>query len=584
MAESTYIAVNEIALLHADNDGSDTETACVYLPAAATVPPQDREMYLELNDGLSPSFLRVWLPKSSVQNLSNRVRYGLDPVGVRTRGFSDFIDGEPQAHETRFNRVFYLIRLVPAINALDEPIYEALFATFQWFWQYRCGNMQINMLSSDKTQYVAGALGSSQGLSYQEALNNLATQLTAGSPTPVNSFGLIPFAVQAKPHDMSGFGVPLVSLAHRLTRQIGVQIVADYKDTTASVVYSMKRLDYNVTTETESLTEQSARNFYGGADAEDEADFGMSSADGSLSTPLRSTSPKKIAVYFPKLPIVDASSAAGLETRYTIKYADNPLSNGGSIVGDYDVIYADHYDVAGKTYTEDLDAIALERGEIYFRRTLIPHRITVLIGFFDYKPGNTIRTVRWSFDSTDGCLTTVTQHGFHDLREWKEDKYTRLKSSSFPEENVLAGSSVFSRDDGTISHVGGGSSGSNILYCSVTSEYDDYLVCRIVDTTIDIFVAKPQNLRRNWYDGRIIDGATLVRTSVTTRNATVTGQTPVAQRIDPKYIETPPGPLDPPATWYIYAAKVPKTGVSVSGAELVYIDLNTDARRWASSC
>lgn len=127
---------------------------------------------------------------------------------------------------------------------------------------------------------------------------------------------------------------------------------------------------------------------------------------------------------------------------------------------------------------------------------------------------------------------------------------------------------------------GGGSTNSvSVKWCKIQSIQDDYVTVLEWDgsatTGSSFYVAKPTKLRYNGGASETIDGITVTysswaATTRVTRVASISGAAAEDQVIVPRL----------QVNDLIWAIQVTETGVTVSGADVTWLDLNIDARAW----
>ncbi|QNN24331.1 hypothetical protein HED60_19325 [Planctomycetales bacterium ZRK34] len=115
----------------------------------------------------------------------------------------------------------------------------------------------------------------------------------------------------------------------------------------------------------------------------------------------------------------------------------------------------------------------------------------------------------------------------------------------------------------------------------VVSQSDDYITCNTFDGSSSgsdsIIIAKPYHLRQSTWDGETnSDGWSFSYTNGYTRTASKTGESDVDQVIEPAYT----------AGDIIYASRSygGTNEQDGSSSDIVWIDINADARRWVFDC
>ncbi len=207
--------------------------------------------------------------------------------------------------------------------------------------------------------------------------------------------------------------------------------------------------------------------------------------------------PAKVEVWFRKWPIVPSSTT---ENRYTTKSRNAPVAGLGYNSARKDVICADNWDVSSPTYTQNLETIADEKAEIYYKRRLIQPKTYIFAGGYRKTLGNVIRRVTYTMDSMPGTgwQTTVLVHGLAENREGM--RFDEIKAPQFPEHP-----DSHPRDDGTTAIATAGASAGLPQLFKIIAVNDDYVSAKAFDGTTfspdTTLIAKPPHLQMSTLNG-----------------------------------------------------------------------------------
>lgn len=433
-------AVNQIRLYSGSAPDIDSGGfPCIHLPPDIGVPERERQSYVEISDGHLASRARVWMTKTQFEALPETFRQGSTTLGISMSGITHSKSSPTEAPKERqidFGPHFYLVdasiaRTAPAKGASNaiEAIYEVRLATIQHWWMYKCVNLAFNMLSDDALEYAARAKGAGSPYTYQEIVDELGSEIGV-------SFGSVPRDASdsiGSPQNQVFRYIPGGHAVHRLLQPLGMHIVCNPYG--ASLAFEVKKLE-NDSTEFDTLNALAAAAIFEGT---------QENAAGITPT---NVMPEKVKVLYPKEPTPPMD-----EERYCA-YEKNAPSSTGVISGTIDCIFVgDHNCVCDenlKKYPEDLDALADERAEAYYRRAAIPYEDYVFVGGYDFVPGASIRRVRMTMD-VSGWFTHVSTHGmYQEPRQDLEKLFNRIKSPHWPEHGEPFNIEVDPRDDGTI--------------------------------------------------------------------------------------------------------------------------------------
>lgn len=416
-----------------DDDG---DYPCQLLGEDATLPPEDREAYIEIGIGHEPIRARVWMTSEAFQNLPVNLQRGSGKCGIKLGAPANAFDG-PTVNgtvmtELKYAKNFRLVSARVARAGTDVAMLELLLATEQNWWIYRPTNNIFNILSDDKKSFMAGAASSSLAFTYDQVRGVLEDDLG------LTITGSFPFTPVARPFNLRFQRTPAGEALARILRPLGVQLVADPFTSATDITYTYVRFDYTDTADDTRLTAL--------------ANFNAYTASGWYKDFLAfNVAPLSVDVIFLKWPPTESSGPTDSTVEaYTAFNELNPITVFGITGTKSTIAVGDHYDVSGKTYTESLSNIATERADCYYKRTNIPDEVWGFIGPYKFLPSATIRRVRVSID-LDGCFTMVYRHGKVDQpREgWQPIWSTWHTPSRFPEFNVGIYQGGVPWDDGT---------------------------------------------------------------------------------------------------------------------------------------
>ena len=546
------ISPNELRLI-----SGGVEYPCILLPSDLALRPDDREAYLEYGSAHEPAIARVWMTLSQFNALPAAVQRGTGAVAIRFMGtrIASYDHTAPDTtlgqHSAVTGAHFYVIASAVARVGMNESIMEVRLASFQWFWQWKTITRSYNILTADKTAYAGGAVSSTSGTTYATVLSNIASDLGI-------SIGSLPSTPTAKPHNLVLNHTPGGAAINRIVSPLGWHLYFDWFDSGTS--FTCKAFNYADTNELADLHVL--------ADA-----VGFEGNNTAVTNPtVYATAPASVDVLFPKYPVPVPASATDITwDRWTVINEPTPATY--SVTGTKEQIFAgDHFDVAGKTYSETLSAIASERATAYYNRALIVPQTFVFAGGYNLLPGAMIRRVRITMDmntpgDNGGWFTRVDIHGLIDVPRQDWAFGNRLKSPHFPEFGAMYGAGVYARDDGTQDMEPTG-----ILYpaCSIVSVGDDYLTCS--NSTGTVYILKPYTLRRSPFHGQTVDGVTYTYAADNATRTANAGAVTEIQKITPDYWTG--------ATIETFHMVAPVT--LTNGQPCSVVDGNNDARAWAA--
>lgn len=408
---------------------------CSLLDGDVMLAPEDREVYVEIGPGHEPIRARVWMTSTAFALLPSGLKNGTATCGIKIGAPSNTLDsptsGGTVMREMKYCKNFRLVSARVARAGTNMAMLEILLATEQHWWIFKNSDHTFNYLNDNKTAFMAGASSSSVAFTYADVVGVLEDDLGL-------TIGSLPFTPVAQPFNLKFEHTPASEALARVIRPLGIQVVGDPFTSATDIMYTYVRYNYADTTDDTRLNALAGFNAYAGSGWY--KDFLAGNAI-----------PLSVDVLFPKWPPPESTGPTDVVVeRYTIKNWLNPVTTLGVSGSKSSIYVGDHFDVTGKTYTDNLDSIAGERSTCYYNRSNIPDEVWGFIGAYKFLPSSTIRKVRVSVD-LDGVYTMVYRNGRVDKpREgWQATWSTWHTPSRFPEVNPGIYGGMNPRDDGT---------------------------------------------------------------------------------------------------------------------------------------
>jgi hypothetical protein len=388
MGETAPSVLNQVYLTAIVGE-EERKYPCILLDPNVTIPPQDRDIFVEIGDGHLPIRARIWMTSEQLLSLPGAVRNGKQSVGMVMKGAAvpwGEIGGDVNEQTLLFAKAFFVVRVDIARAGIDETVYAVWLETEQWRWQYEFLDGGINVLSPEKYVFVEGANGPASPRNLDEVIDDL---LPSGLGVSVGSTKWTPFNLTSS--------ASIATMIPRALSPLSMHLVANPFLSNTTLIFSVASLSYQVTDATLSrVLTLSRRVSYEGA---------------NVATSIGNTNiPGEASVFCTRYP---ADFDQDEPYYHKIKTSISPQSSSRGQFRDR-IFIGDRYKTSyNPRYTTDLDAhlesIADERITRFWNRVLIDGEIYVLIGGYPVVPGSQIRYVRISMDH-DGWLTTVVTH------------------------------------------------------------------------------------------------------------------------------------------------------------------------------